>query len=96
MPPNSAEMHTPIWAQGHEDGTKARATCCCHRNERERVPAVEPHGACTPYNNGLFAAGNEGDVKKRAISKQTHRLREQTCGCQGGGGVGEGRSGIWG
>ena len=24
--------------------------------------------------------------------KQTHRYREQTCGCQGGGGVGEG---VW-
>ena len=23
----------------------------------------------------------------------THRHREQTCGCQGGGGVGEGRAG---
>ena len=25
--------------------------------------------------------------------KQAHRYREQTCGCQGGGGVGEGRIG---
>ena len=25
--------------------------------------------------------------------KQTQRYREQTCGCQGGGGVGEGRIG---
>ena len=25
--------------------------------------------------------------------KQTHRHREQTCGCQGGGVVGEGRTG---
>ena len=28
--------------------------------------------------------------------KQTHRYGEQTCGCQGGGGVGEERIGIWG
>ena len=28
--------------------------------------------------------------------KQTHRCREQTCGCQGGGEVGEGKVGIWG
>ena len=25
--------------------------------------------------------------------KQTHRYREQTCGCQGGGGLGEGWDG---
>ena len=28
--------------------------------------------------------------------KQTHRHREQTCGCQGGEGVREGWIGIWG
>ena len=28
--------------------------------------------------------------------KQTHRHREQSCGCQGGGGLEEGRIGIWG
>ena len=28
--------------------------------------------------------------------KQIHRRREQTCGCQGGGGVGEGRIGSLG
>ena len=28
--------------------------------------------------------------------KQTHRYREQTCGCQGGGEVGEGRKGSLG
>ena len=28
--------------------------------------------------------------------KRTHRYREQTCGCQGGGGVGEGRIGSLG
>ena len=28
--------------------------------------------------------------------KQTHRHREQTCGCQGGGGVGKGRTGSLG
>ena len=28
--------------------------------------------------------------------KQTYRYREQTCGCQGGGGVEEGRTGsLW-
>ena len=26
---------------------------------------------------------------------QTYRYREQTCGCQGGGGIGEGRTGVW-
>ena len=28
--------------------------------------------------------------------KQTHRYREQTCGCQGEGGIGEGRNGSLG
>ena len=28
--------------------------------------------------------------------KQTHRHREQTCGCQGGWGMGEGRTGSLG
>ena len=27
--------------------------------------------------------------------KQTHRHREQNCGCQGGGSVGEGGLGVW-
>ena len=35
-------------------------------------------------------------MKLSTKQKQTHRHRDQTCGCQGGGGVGRDRVGIWG
>ena len=36
------------------------------------------------------------EMKLSAKQKQTHRHREQTCGCQGGGRVGKGRIGSLG
>lgn len=34
--------------------------------------------------------------KNQFPERQTHRYGEQTCGCQGGSGVGEGRIWSWG
>ena len=35
-------------------------------------------------------------TQKNMSTKQTHRHREQTCGCQWGGGMGEGKIGSLG
>ena len=35
-------------------------------------------------------------IQKNLCMKQTHRLREQTCGCQGGEGFGRDGVGGWG
>ena len=39
---------------------------------------------------------NMTQINLSTKQKQTHRRREQICGCQGGGGEGEGWTGSWG
>lgn len=51
-------MHTPVGAERREDGTKACATCHCHKNEQEHVPAFEStmpahHITMTYFQQGM-------------------------------------------
>lgn len=42
MSTNEAEVQTPVLAEKREDGTRAGATSCCHRDEGDPGPVTEP------------------------------------------------------
>ena len=74
MSTNEAEVQTPVLAEEREDGTKAYATRCSHRNEGDHGPITQSvHDACTAAISGLFSVGTE-ETRSKGLSLSSCRV----------------------